>query len=138
MTDSVTKPRYHGVLDAYKQVWTETWNPQKGVASNSLARIKNFYRVRLYGFQRAFKDGLTDTGCCTCCSSGVPDERRGAGSLRGSDALFHTCSLESRYLHLYSYVTLGYTFGRPICSVRVRRDQDTLTALISATRCGTS
>lgn len=45
MTDSITKPRYNGVFDAYRQVWTETWDPKKGFTWNNVARIKNFYRV---------------------------------------------------------------------------------------------
>lgn len=45
MTDSVTQPRYKGVIDAYKQVWTETRDPSKGFRWNSIARVKNFYRV---------------------------------------------------------------------------------------------
>lgn len=45
MTDSVTKPRYNGVFDAYKQVWTEMYDPKKGMGWNNLARLKNFYRV---------------------------------------------------------------------------------------------
>jgi solute carrier family 25 carnitine/acylcarnitine transporter 20/29 len=43
--DSVTKPRYHGVFDAYRQTWTETFDPTKTFGWNSAARIKNFYRV---------------------------------------------------------------------------------------------
>lgn len=43
--DSVTKPRYRGVFDAYRQTWTETFDPTKTFGWNSAARIKNFYRV---------------------------------------------------------------------------------------------
>ncbi|KAI9635923.1 mitochondrial carrier protein [Dioszegia hungarica] len=54
MTDSVTKPRYHGVFDAYRQVWTESGNPSKGVVWNALARTKNFYRGAVPVVLRAF------------------------------------------------------------------------------------
>lgn len=45
MADSPTNPRYKGVFDAYRQVWTESYRPQKGIAWNSAARVRNFYRV---------------------------------------------------------------------------------------------
>ncbi|RSH90686.1 hypothetical protein EHS25_001291 [Saitozyma podzolica] len=54
MTDSVTKPRYHGVFDAYRQTWTETFDPTKTFGWNSAARIKNFYRGVVPVVLRAF------------------------------------------------------------------------------------
>lgn len=43
--DSIKKPRFRNSLDAYRQVWRETFDPTKGVGWNSLARVKNYYRV---------------------------------------------------------------------------------------------
>jgi len=45
MVDSPTNPKYKSVLDAYRQTWRETYNPSKGFGWNSLARVKNFYKV---------------------------------------------------------------------------------------------
>ncbi|OCF40085.1 mitochondrial carnitine/acylcarnitine carrier-like protein [Kwoniella heveanensis CBS 569] len=45
MVDSIKQPRYKGVFDAYGQVWRETYDPSKGFSWNSLARIRNFYKV---------------------------------------------------------------------------------------------
>ena len=45
MVDSIRAPKYHTVLGAYRSVWRETFDPSKAFGWNSLARLKNFYRV---------------------------------------------------------------------------------------------
>ncbi|WVR03445.1 hypothetical protein IAU60_000436 [Kwoniella sp. DSM 27419] len=54
MVDSVKSPRFTGVIDAYGQVWRETYNPSKGLAWNSVARVRNFYRGFVPVVLRAF------------------------------------------------------------------------------------
>ncbi|WWD22385.1 hypothetical protein CI109_106876 [Kwoniella shandongensis] len=54
MVDSIKTPRYKGVFDAYRQTWTETYNPTKGFTWNSVARIRNFYRGFVPVVLRAF------------------------------------------------------------------------------------
>lgn len=43
--DSIKKPRFSGVLDAYRQTWRETFDPSRSFTWNALARTKNFYKV---------------------------------------------------------------------------------------------
>ena len=43
--DSIKKPRFSGVIDAYRQTWRETFNPSKSFTWNALARTRNFYKV---------------------------------------------------------------------------------------------
>ena len=45
LVDDIKNPKYHGVFDAYKKTWRETYDPSKGFSWNSLARVKNFWRV---------------------------------------------------------------------------------------------
>lgn len=47
LVDDLKKPRYHGVVDAYKKTWWEMYDPKKNWSWNSIARVKNFYRVGL-------------------------------------------------------------------------------------------
>ncbi|KAK4688027.1 hypothetical protein P7C73_g2087, partial [Tremellales sp. Uapishka_1] len=54
MTDSITKPKYHGVIDAYRTTWTETFDASKSFRWNSVARLKNFYRGFIPVVLRAF------------------------------------------------------------------------------------
>lgn len=49
MADSPTKPKYPSVLAAYRTVWRETYDPSRGLGWNSLARLKNFYKVSRSG-----------------------------------------------------------------------------------------
>ena len=50
MADSPTKPKYPSVLGAYRTVWRETYDPSRGLGWNSLARLKNFYKVSSLGW----------------------------------------------------------------------------------------
>jgi solute carrier family 25 carnitine/acylcarnitine transporter 20/29 len=43
--DSIKKPRFSGVIDAYRQTWRETFNPSKSFSWNAIARTRNFYKV---------------------------------------------------------------------------------------------
>ena len=47
VVDSIKKPRFTGVIDAYKQTWRETFDPRRSFSWNALARTKNFYKVSL-------------------------------------------------------------------------------------------
>lgn len=46
MVDSLHSPKYTSVFGAYQSVWREMYDPQRSIGWNSLARVKNFYRVR--------------------------------------------------------------------------------------------
>lgn len=105
MVDSPTAPRYKGVFDAYRQTWRETFDPSKGLGANSLARVRNFYRVSqiCYWLQsccaiscvkgletlgdQAREAPLTITGLRPSRASCVPDQRGGAGRVGDDDAL---------------------------------------------------
>ncbi|WRT63653.1 uncharacterized protein IL334_000576 [Kwoniella shivajii] len=54
MVDPIKAPRYKGVIDAYSQVWRETYNPTKGFGWNFAARTRNFYRGFVPVVLRAF------------------------------------------------------------------------------------
>ncbi|ORY25178.1 mitochondrial carrier domain-containing protein [Naematelia encephala] len=54
MTDSITSPRYKGVLDAYSQTWRETYDPSRSTTWNAIARTRNFYRGAVPVVLRAF------------------------------------------------------------------------------------
>lgn len=43
--DDIKNPKYKGVFDAYRRTWAETFDPTKSLSWNSLARVKNFWRV---------------------------------------------------------------------------------------------
>jgi len=48
IVDSIKKPRFSGVVDAYRQTWRETFNPAKSFSWNAIARTRNFYKVSSY------------------------------------------------------------------------------------------
>jgi len=48
IVDSITKPRFSGVVDAYRQTWRETFNPAKSFSWNAIARTRNFYKVSYF------------------------------------------------------------------------------------------
>ena len=52
MVDSLNSPKYTGVFQAYRSVWRETYDPSKSIPWNSIARVKNFYRVSLTSLPR--------------------------------------------------------------------------------------
>jgi hypothetical protein len=69
MVDSPTTPKYKSVWDAYRRTWSETYDPSKGLGANSLARVKNFYKVskrRLADFVAVFTDHhrALSPSCC--------------------------------------------------------------------------
>lgn len=47
MVDSLRSPKYTSVSGAYRAVWRETYDASRSVSWNSVARVKNFYRVSL-------------------------------------------------------------------------------------------
>lgn len=104
MVDSPTAPRYKGVFDAYRQTWRETYDPSKGLGANSLARVRNFYKVS--ETTTMFAAAITRNTAAEARSSDeekvqtkltpglrpsraprLPDERGGAGRVGDDDAL---------------------------------------------------